>query len=200
VLDRPTDDAASKKDPRWPFVMLYLFMWAGMIMTTLNRDPIKFEFSIAVVLGLLATAGIALYVVHGRIRGLSLFSFDYYPTFLGNLALHILILTGVMFIGFIFFASIVQIAILALNARIFEPSCIMPSQRDVALFVWDAMARGGFKFLAKYLDLSSDGCAPNKDSWTASATSLCLTAFTSLVLIWYAISFAKAYYSRIRRG
>jgi hypothetical protein len=129
---------------------------------------------------------------------LSLFRFDYYPTFSGNLALHIFILTGVMFIGYLFFSAIVEIMILSFNAPIFEANCIMPSHRDVALFVWDAMARGAFKFLAKYLDLSPDGCAPNGSGWTASATSICLTAFTSLVLVWYAISFAKAYYGRMR--
>jgi hypothetical protein len=62
------DSKTGKKDARWPFVMLYLFMWAGMIMTTFNRDPIKFEFSMTVVLGLLAVGGIVAYLAHGRIR------------------------------------------------------------------------------------------------------------------------------------
>ena len=189
----------SEKDARWPFVMLYLFMWAGMIVTTLNSDPIKFEYSIAVVVGLLAIAGVVAFLTYGRIRGYSPFNFDG-PTLLGNLAWHIFILTGVIFIGFLFFGCVIQIMILTFNAPIFAPSCAKPSQRDVALFVWDAMARGAFKFLAKYLDLSPEGCVPDKSSWTASATSLCLTAFTSLVLVWYAISLVKAYYKRLRHG
>ena len=70
-----TNTGASKKDARWPFVVLYLSMWAGMIGTTLNRDPIKFEFSVAVVFGLVAIAGIVAFLSYGRIRGLSLFTF-----------------------------------------------------------------------------------------------------------------------------
>src|SRR5262249_49420578 len=190
----------AKKDARWPFVLLYAFMWAGMIMTTLNRDPIKFGFSIGVVLGLLAIVGIVAWLAHGRIRRHSLFSFEYYPSVLGNLALLIFILTGIIFIGYIFFACVLQIMILTFNAPIFEPSCVIPSQRDVALFVWNAMARGAFKFLARYMDLSPDGCIPNKSSWTVQVTSLGLTAFTSLVLVWYAVSFVKAYYTRLTKG
>ena len=82
-----TGNDAPKKGARWPFVMLFLFMWAGMIGTTLNSDPIKFEFSVAIVFGL-----------------------------------------------------------------------------------------------------------------AAIVSSLCLTGFTSLVLVWYAISFVKAYYRRLRNG
>ena len=104
-----------------------------------------------------------------------------------------------MFIGFLFFASIVQIMILSFDARVFEPACVKPSQRDVPLFVWDAIARGVFKFLAKYLHLSPDGCIPSTSSLAAWATSLCMTAFTSLVLVWYAISLFKAYLARLRR-
>jgi hypothetical protein len=187
----------SQNDARWPFVMLYAFMWAGMIVTTLNTDPIKFEYSIALVLGLLIVIGIVAFLTYGRIRGHSLFNFDG-PTLLGNISWHIFILTGVMFVGFLFFASIVQIMILTFGAPIFEPSCLKPSQRDVALFVWDAMARAAFKFLTKYLQLSPDGCAQSS-SLVASATSLCMTAFTSLVLVWYAISLAKAYCRRLKR-
>jgi hypothetical protein len=199
VREVQKDEATPAKDARWPFVMLYLFMWMGMITTTLNTDPIKFEYSIAVVIGLLIVLGIVGYLAYGRIRGLTLFTFDK-PTLLGNVAWHIFILTGVLFIGFLFFLSVAQIMILSFGAPLFEPSCVTPSQRDVALFVWDAMAKGAFKFLARYLHLSPDGCAPNVHSTTASATSLGMTAFTSLVLVWYAISLAKAYYRRLSRS
>ena len=192
-------DAGAKRDPVWPFVMLYAAMWGGMIGTTLNRDPIKFEFSVAIVFGLIALAGIVAYLAHGRLRGTSIFP-TLYESFMGNLALHIFTLTGVIFLGYLFFGALVQIMIITFHAPIFEPSCAIPSQRDVALYIWDAMARGAFKFLAKYLDIPHDGCTSNKSSWTAWITSLFLTGFTSLVLVWYAITFAKAYYGRLRRG
>jgi hypothetical protein len=188
-----------KRKPLWPFVFVYACMWGGMIGTTLNRDPIKFEFSITVVLGFAAIVGIVAYLVHARLRGHSIFPV-LYESFIGNLALHIFILTGVFFLGYLFFIALVQTMILAFHAPIFEPSCAIPSQRDVALYVWDAMAKGAFKFLAKYLGIAHDGCLPDKSSWTSWVTSLFLTGFTSLVLIWYAISLAKAYYRRLRSG
>ena len=106
---------------------------------------------------------------------------------------------AVVGVSSILFACVVQIIILTFGAGIFEPSCSRPSQRDVALFVWDAMARGAFKFLAGYLRLAPDGCTPNEGSLARSATALCIQFFTSIVLVWYAISFAKALYARIRR-
>lgn len=178
--------------------MLYLFMWAGMVGTTLNTDPIRFDYSISLVLGLLIVIGIVAFLTYRRIRGLSLFNFNQ-PTLLGNIGWHVFILTGVMFIGFLFFDCIVQIMILTFGAFIFEPSCLKPSERDVALFVWDAMAREVFKFFANYFSLSPDGCAPNAHSRVAWVTSLCMTAFTSLVLVWYVISLVKAYLVRLAR-
>jgi hypothetical protein len=177
--------------------MLYAFMWTGMIMTTLNHDPIKLEWSIAIVFGFLFVIGIIAYLAHGRLRGTSIFV-DFYQSFLGNLALHIFILTGVFFLGYLFLMSVVQIMVISFHAPIFEASCALPSQRDVALYVWDAVARGVFKVFAKYLGIVHDGCLPDAKSWTSWITSLCLTGFTSLVLVWYAISFAKGYYARAR--
>ena len=80
MVDTQNSSVPAKKDARWPFVLLYAFMWAGMIMTTLNRDPIKFGFSIGVVLGLLAIVCIVAWLAHGRIRQHSVFSFEYYPS------------------------------------------------------------------------------------------------------------------------
>ncbi len=193
-------NAGRKRDARWPFVVLYLFMWAGMIGTTLNTDPIKFEFSVAIVVGLLAIGGIAVFLAHGRIRGRSPFGFELSPTVLGNLGFHILILTGVMFIGYLAMGSIVNIMILKFRAPIFAAPCAIPILRDVALFVWDAMARGALKFVAKYVHIPAGSCAPDATSWAARITSLCFTGFTSLVLVWYAISFAKTYLHRLRKG
>lgn len=192
-------DAAEKKGAVWPFVMLYVWMWAGMIGTTLNRDPIELEFSLTLVLGLLILVGIVAYLAHGRLRGRSIFP-AIYGSFTANLALHVFILTGVFFLGYLFFLCLVQIMILTFHAPIFEASCAVPSQRDVALYVWDAMARGAFKFLAGHLGIAHDGCLPDARSWTGWTTSLFMTAFTSLVLVWYAIGFAKAYYARLRRS
>src|SRR5215467_6510261 len=81
-------DAGAKRDPVWPFVMLYAAMCGGMIGTTLNRDPIKFEFSIAIAFGLIAIAGIVAYLAHGRLRETSIFP-TLYEGFMVNLALHI---------------------------------------------------------------------------------------------------------------
>jgi hypothetical protein len=187
---------ASRKDARWPFVLLYLFMWAGMIGISLNTDPIKLDYSIGVVGGLLFVVGIVAFLAHGRIRRRSLFAFDG-PTLLRNLPLHIFILTGIIFIGLVFFAGVIQIMIITFNAAIFDQSCVMPSQRDTALFVWNAMARGAFKFLATYLHLAPDGCAVSKTSYTAWVSGLCIQFFTSIVLVWYAVSFVRAWYVRL---
>jgi hypothetical protein len=166
-------------------------------MITLNRDPIKFEFSIGVVVGLVAIAGTLVFLARRRIHGTSIFV-NFYESFLGNLALHIFILTGIYFLGFLFLSSIVQIMVISFHAAIFEPSCVLPSQRDTALFVWDAMAHGVFKIFAKYLNISHDGCLPDAKSWTSWITSLVFTGFTSIVLLWYAISFVKGYFAKAR--
>jgi hypothetical protein len=187
---------ASGKDARWPFALLYLFMWAGMIGISLNAKPIKLEYSMGVVGGSLFVAGIIVHLTHGRIRRRSLFAFDG-PTLLGNLPLHIFILTGIIFIGFVFFVGVIQIMIITFNAAVFDQSCVMPSQRDTALFVWNAMARGAFKFLATYLRLARDGCAVSETSYSAWISGLCIQFFTSIVLLWYAVSFLRAWYSRL---
>jgi hypothetical protein len=74
VPNMPIKNEPPKKDARWPLVMLHVFMWAWMIGTTLNRDPVKLEFSITVVLGLLAAAGIVALLAHGRIPGVHFLS------------------------------------------------------------------------------------------------------------------------------
>jgi hypothetical protein len=191
-----TSTDAPGKDARWPFVLLYLFMWAGMIGISLNTEPIRLDYGIGVVGGLLFVIGIVAYLAHGRIRRRSLFAFDG-ATLLGNLPRHIFILTGIIFIGFLFFACVIQIMIITFDAAVFDQSCIMPSQRDTALFVWNAMARGALKFLAAYLHLAPDGCAVNKTGYTARVSALCIQFFTSIVLVWYGVSFARAWYARL---
>jgi hypothetical protein len=183
------------KDARWPFVLLYLFMWAGMVGISLNTEPIKLDYSIGVVGGLLFVVGIVVYLAHGRIRRRSPFAFD--GPMLGNLPRHVFILTAIIFIGFLFFAGVIQIMVITFNAPVFDQSCVMPSQRDTALFVWNAMARGAFKFLATYLHLAPDSCAVSKTGYTAWVSALCIQFFTSFVLVWYAVSFARAWYARL---
>ena len=57
VTDIEVRVAAPQPDARWPFVLLYLFMWAGMLGISFNSDPIKLEYSVAVAAGLLIFAG-----------------------------------------------------------------------------------------------------------------------------------------------
>jgi hypothetical protein len=45
---------STPENARWPFVLLYLFTWAGMVGMSLNSDPIKLDYSVGVVLGLLS--------------------------------------------------------------------------------------------------------------------------------------------------
>jgi hypothetical protein len=99
-----TSTDALRKEPRWPFILLYLFMWAGMIGISLNTDPIKLDYSIGVAGGLLFVVEIVAYLAHGRIRRRSPFAFDG-PTLIGNLPRHIFILTGIIFIGFVFLSA-----------------------------------------------------------------------------------------------
>ncbi len=61
------------------------------------------------------------------------------------------------------------------------------------------MAKGAFKFLAEYLPLPIEACAPNPTGWTATITAQCVRWFTALVVVWYAISFVKAWYARARQ-
>jgi hypothetical protein len=185
------------KDARWPFVLLFLFMLGGIFGTATNTDPVKLDYSISVVFGIIAAAGAVIYFAIGRLKGHALFGFGDRTTF-ENIAWHIFILTGIIFLSFLFFICLAAILVLTIHAPMFKASCGVPSQRDVALFVWDAMASGAFKFLAKYLDLAQPSCAPNQSSSVTSAMELSIKFFTSLVLVWYTISLAKAWYGRLR--
>jgi hypothetical protein len=61
-------------------------MWAGMVGVSLNSDPIKLDYSVGVVLGLLILVGIISYLALGRLRRRLFFTFDR-PRSLGNLPL-----------------------------------------------------------------------------------------------------------------
>lgn len=190
--DKTTNDGS--RHARWPFVVLYLSMWAGMVGTTLNTDPIKFEFTPATVGGLIAALAIIVFLARRRWRGQAFFDFEQ-RTVLGNLARHLFVLTGIIFISYLFFGVVVDVLILTFNVPIFDPGCVV-SERDTSLFVWDAMAKGAFKFLAQYLHLPTEACAVNTQSWGRMFTEQSIRWFTALVVVWYVLSFGRAWYRR----
>ncbi len=59
------------------------------------------------------------------------------------------------------------------------------------------MAKGAFKFLARYLPQPTQACAPAV-SWAATITAQFIRWFTALVVVWYVVSFAKVWYQRLR--
>lgn len=198
MTDTGTSNDTQERDAIWPFVALYAFMWAGMIGLSLNTDAIRFDYSMAAVLGLACAFGIVIYLAAGRLRRRTMFEFERSTT-LGNLAWHVFLLTAIVFFCFLSWVAVVQIMVLTFHAPVFESECDKISQRDVALFVWEAMAKGVFKFLAGYLPLPAEACAPNPAGWTATITAQCVRWFTALVVVWYAVGFVKAWYIRARQ-
>ena len=195
--DAKTSTEAKGKDARWPFVLLYAFMWTGMIGMSLNTDPIKMDYSIAVIFGLAIVLGVVVYLGAARLRRHTFFDFGH-STIVGNLAWHVFILTGIVFFSFLFFGAVVEIMVLTFGAPVFEGGCDKISERDVSLFVWDAMAKGAFKSLAGYLHLPAESCPPST-GWTATTTGQCVRWFTALVVVWYVVGFARAWYARARQ-
>lgn len=189
---------AKGNDAVWPFFALYAVMLAGMIGTSLNTDAIKADYSPAVILGFAIVLAIVVFFAAARFRRRVLFDFGH-STHIGNLAWHVFIVTGIVFICYLFFLSIVQIEVLPFGAAIFDASCATISQRDTAFFVWEAMAKGAFKFFAQYLPVPTEACAP-ATSWAATITAQFIRWFTALVAVWYVVSFAKAWYQRLRRA
>ena len=198
MTDTETTVEAKGKDALWPFLVLYAFMWAGMIGLSSNTDPIKMDYSLAVVLGLTFVLGIVVTLAAARLRRRTVFDFEH-TTITGNLAWHAFILTGIVFFCFLFFVAVVQIMVLSFGAPVFESGCAKISQRDVALFVWDAMAKGAFKLLAGYLPVPAEACAPSTSGWTATIAAQCVRWFTALVVVWYVIAFARAWLARVRQ-
>ncbi len=185
------------KDARWPFVVLYFVMWAGMIGMSLNDDPIKFDFNFPVIFGLIAILGIVVFIAASRCRGASPFAFPQ-STVSGNLAWHIFILTGIVFINFLFFVVAVQIMVLEFDAPVFQSGCEKISQRDVSLYVWEAMAKGALKFIASYVPLPAGTCAPDSSARITVVSALVIRWFTALVVVWYVISLGKSWYFHAR--
>jgi hypothetical protein len=172
-------------------------MLLGIFVSLGNTDPISIDFTPSVILGLSIVVGAIAYFAAATLKGHALFGFGS-RTLLRNLGWHIFVLTGIIFLSHLFFRALISILVVSFQVPIFDASCKLPSERDVCLFVWDAMASGAFKFLTKYLDLAAPGCALNANSDAASAIAMSIKLFTSLVLVWFALSLAKAWYRRLR--
>ncbi|WP_144061134.1 hypothetical protein [Hyphomicrobium denitrificans] len=140
-------------------VVLFIVMWDGMIGTTLNSDPIR-SVNLTGVFGLIAVFRIAVALAMGRLHGWSSFTFPH-ARFFANLAWHVFLLTCILFICYLACDGLVQILVLIFGAPVFEGDCGKISERDTALFVWDAMAKGAFKFLAGYLHIPAEACPPS---------------------------------------
>ena len=168
-----------------------------MVGTALNTDPIKPELGISHVFGLIVLAGIILWLATARARNRTPFVFFLRGLF-SNLALHIFILTGIIFLSFLFFGAAIQIAVLHFNAPIFQKGCERISERDVSLFVWHAMAQGALKFVANYVPLPDGSCPPNLNQTASGIAALAIRWFTALVVVWYVIGLGRAWYSLSR--
>lgn len=185
------DRNKEKTGGTWPFYFLFASMWAGMIGTTLNTDPVKPGLSLSTAVMLPLLVGVLVFFAWARWHGKSFFSHNH-PTALGNLAWHIFVLTGVIFLSYLVFDAVVQFMLSPLGVPVFEAGCQV-SERDTALFVWDAMAKGAFKFIAPYLHIPSAYCAANASSLTVTAVALFIRWYTALVVVWHAVSLAKAW-------
>lgn len=185
-----------KSGGTWPFYFLFVSMWAGMIGTTLNTDPIKPGLSVSTAVMLPLLIGVLVFFAWARWRGTTFFAHNF-PTFLGNFAWHIFILTGVIFLSYLVFDAVIQFMLSPLGIPVFEPGCKV-SERDTALFVWDAMAKGAFKFLATYLNIPSSYCAPDRSNLTVEAVTQFIRWYTALVVVWHAVSFATTWIRSLR--
>jgi hypothetical protein len=110
-----------REDARWPFVFLYLCVLGGIFGTANNTDPIEFNYSVSVVVGLIAVAGDVAYFAIGRLKGHALFGFGD-RTIPQNIAWHVFILTGIVFLSFLFFGCLIQIMVISFHAPIFDAS------------------------------------------------------------------------------
>jgi hypothetical protein len=195
-MDAEPSADAKGKDSLWPFIMIFIMMWGGMIGTTLNTDPIQ-SIGLTGGFGLVCALGIVAFLAMARVRRWSLFTFPY-SRFYANLAWHLFVLTGILFISYLTFDGLLQVLVLIFGAPVFESGCDKLTERDTALFVWDAMAKGAFKFLAAYLHLPTEACPPRTTSWAETITAQSIRWFTALVVVWYVIGFARAWHSRMR--
>lgn len=196
TADAGTGSADKGKDARWPFFVVYGVMWAGMIGTTLNTDPVKPGITLSTVVMVPIMLGILIALAWVRWHRRSVFAFQF-PTVLGNLGWHVFVLTGIIFLSYLFFDAVVQLLMFGFDVPVFAPGCAV-SERDTALFVWDAMAKGAFKLLAKYLHIPAEACAPNASSWSVAATTQCIRWYTALIVVWHVASFTMTWLRLLR--
>ena len=45
---------------------------------------------------------------------------------------------------------------------------------------------------------ATEACPPSTTGWTSTIAAQAIRWFTALVVVWYAVSFAKAWYQRAR--
>ena len=162
MANEPDGDRLKQKDAVWPFVGIYCFMLLGIFVSLGNTDPISMDFTPSVILGLSIVVGAIAYFAVARLKGHALFGFGN-RTLMRNLGWHIFVLTGIIFLSHLFFRALISILVLSFQVPIFDASCKLPSERDVCLFVWDAIASGAFKFLTKYLDLAAPSCCTESE-------------------------------------
>lgn len=183
-----SETAEEAKNPRWPFFFLFAAMWAGMIGTTLNTDPVKPGVSVQSIVVMIVLLGALILLARARWRRRGVFS-SLFSSTLGNFSWHVFVLTGIIFLSYLFFDGTVQLMIFGFHVPVFESGCVV-SERDTALFVWDAMAKGAFKFLASYLHIPAESCPPNTSNWTVYAMTQIIRWYTALVVVWHVIDFA----------
>lgn len=167
-----------------------------MIGTTLNTDPVKPGITPATIVMMPIILGVLLMLAGARWRGHSIFA-QRFETVLGNLGWHIFVLTGVVFLSYLFFNAVVQVLMFGFDLPVFDRACAV-SERDTALYVRDAMAKGAFKFLAKYLHIPAETCRPNSSSWAVAITTQCIGWYTALVVVWHVVNFAMTWMRQAR--
>lgn len=196
MINKTNDDGAgSGQGASWPFFVIYAVMWAGMIGTTLNTDPIKSGLTVSTVVMMPVLLAILILLTRARWRGHSVF-LNEFTSPLSNLGWHVFVLTGVIFLSYLFFDGVIQM-MMYFHVPVFDPGCAV-SERDTALFVWDAMAKGAFKFLAKYLNIPVEACAPNASNRSVMAAMELIRWYTALVIVWHVISFARTWLKQLQ--
>jgi hypothetical protein len=146
-------------DAVWPFFGLYAVMWAGMIGTSLNNDPIKPDYNPDVIIGLAIVLVIVVFFAAARFRRRVVFDFGHPRT---SATLRGMCSSSPASSSSATCSSSPSCRweVLPFGAAIFDASCATISQRDTAFFVWEAMAKGAFKFFPQYLPVPTEACAP----------------------------------------
>jgi hypothetical protein len=108
------DGADNGQGAAWPFFVIYAVMWAGMIGTTLNTDPIKPGLSASTAIMMPILLAILILLARARWRGNSVFLTEF-TTPLANLGWHVFVPTGVIFLSYLFFDGVIQMMMFNLH-------------------------------------------------------------------------------------